>query len=243
VGDGRNALEIEESRACPQQFHAPRQFVLVRLRSICSLSDTLTMGDRRASTYTGGMAARTTRTPEKEATFLAELAKGRPVEIAARLAGMGRRTVYDWREADPEFAALWDEAYETGTALAEDELRRRGVEGWEKPIYQRGEHVGNVREFSDLALLAYLRARKPAMYRERYEAPRQFNTNVNVLPPVTPELATGLLQMAAELGMLPRLPAGDPAAPQPVEGQAHVIDGNGYRPSGDGDGGGIQRTV
>ena len=61
------------------------------------------------------MVARTSRTPEKEAAFLTALAEGRSIGAAAELAGVGRRTVYDWREADPEFASAWTDAETAST--------------------------------------------------------------------------------------------------------------------------------
>ena len=59
--------------------------------------------------------------------FLIGLGEGLSVAGAAKLAGVGRQTVYDWRKRDAAFAAAWDDAIETGTDNLEDEARRSRV--------------------------------------------------------------------------------------------------------------------
>jgi hypothetical protein len=54
---------------------------------------------------------------------------------ASELAGIGRRTAYDWRAADDEFRKAWDEAVEYGTDLIEDEALRRARDGVERPFF------------------------------------------------------------------------------------------------------------
>src|SRR5579872_5816316 len=44
--------------------------------------------------------------------FLAALERSGMVRASARACGVGRRTVYDRRERDPDFAAAWDAALE-----------------------------------------------------------------------------------------------------------------------------------
>jgi hypothetical protein len=86
------------------------------------------------------------RTPEAEEQFLAALRAGKSIAGAAGAAGLGRRTVYDWRERDPAFLERWDEAWDEGTDRLED-LALRGAE-----------------EGSERLLLALLRARRPERY-------------------------------------------------------------------------------
>jgi hypothetical protein len=43
---------------------------------------------------------------------------------------------------------------------------RRGVTGYDKPVYQQGRLVGTVREYSDTLLIFALKARAPDRYRE-----------------------------------------------------------------------------
>lgn len=55
------------------------------------------------------------KTPEAEGKFLSALRQGKSIAGAARAAGIGRRTAYDWRERDSALASAWDEAWEVGT--------------------------------------------------------------------------------------------------------------------------------
>ena len=50
--------------------------------------------------------ARITKRRRKE--FLAALEQTGNARASARLAGIGRRTAYDWRARDPDFAKAWD---------------------------------------------------------------------------------------------------------------------------------------
>lgn len=106
-----------------------------------------------------GRKASTKSTPEKEwneaakLVFCAALASGAMVGEAAAEASINRATAYNWREADADFAAAWDEALQAGTEILEVEATRRAVQGVEEPvvhqgqltpIYERDEH-GQVR--------------------------------------------------------------------------------------------------
>jgi hypothetical protein len=101
----------------------------------------------------------TIRTPENRADFLLELAESGNVGKAAARAGVGRTTVYEWREADPDFAEQWARAEKIATSLLEDEAFRRAHDGVEKPVYQNGEQVGAIREYSDTLMIFLLKAR------------------------------------------------------------------------------------
>ena len=95
---------------------------------------------------------------DRREAFLDVLREVGIVRDACRVAGVGRSTAYEHRREDPAFAAAWDEAVEDALDLAERELLRRGRDGVDKPVYQGGQMVGTIREFSDTALLAYLNA-------------------------------------------------------------------------------------
>ncbi|MCC6530941.1 MAG: hypothetical protein IT531_00190 [Burkholderiales bacterium] len=100
-------------------------------------------------------------------TFLSALAEGLSVTLSAERACIGRDTAYDWRARDAEFLRAWESAIEQGTDLLEDEARRRAVDGIPNPVYQGGQRVGTVQMYSDRLLELLLRARRPAVYRER----------------------------------------------------------------------------
>jgi hypothetical protein len=109
------------------------------------------------------MARRTNRTPEKAAEaeeslapdwslpFLRTLAATGNVTASCAAAGIGRRTAYDRKDIDPEFAAAWQEALEAGTDELERVARDRALAG------------------SDTLMIFLLKARRPDVYRESME--------------------------------------------------------------------------
>ena len=108
----------------------------------------------------------TIRTPEKEIAFLAALAATCSVTRACEAAGMGRRTAYEWREADPEFAARWEKAKRLGAEALEDEGARRAMEGVDEPVFYKGDECGTVRKYSDTLLIFLLKGAMPEKYRD-----------------------------------------------------------------------------
>jgi hypothetical protein len=103
------------------------------------------------------------------AAFLEALAAGWSVTHAAQRAGVARQRLYERRDADEHFAAGWEAALQQGTEALEDEARRRAVDGWDEPVYQRGELVGHVRKYDSRLLEFLLRARDPARFRDSVE--------------------------------------------------------------------------
>ena len=89
---------------------------------------------------------------EKRAKFLASLEEGNSIARAARDAGVGPSTAYEWRTAEPEFAKAWDDAVETGTDGLEDEAIKRAKNG------------------SDTLLIFMLKGRRPEKFKERFSS-------------------------------------------------------------------------
>lgn len=114
------------------------------------------------------MANRTKRTIEKDEKFFTALAGGEPVSAAAQQVGYTRTSVYEWRQADEEFAARWAEAIEIAIERLEAEADRRGVDGVEKPVFYRGKQCGTIREYSDTLLMFRLKRLDPR-YRDRFD--------------------------------------------------------------------------
>lgn len=130
-------------------------------------------GKRRCSIHATD-ATRLTRARKAEletaahkAAFLVEFAKRGIVTTAARSIDVDRATVYRWYESDPAFALAFDDAKEQATDAMENEARRRAVDGVDKPVFQGGELVGYIREYSDTLLTKMLAANRPEKYRER----------------------------------------------------------------------------
>lgn len=103
---------------------------------------------------------------EKLHAFCTALATTGLVRKACEAVGISMTTAFKWRKGIPQFAEMWDEATEVSTALAEDEAWRRAVDGFDKPVFHKGEFVDNVRCYSDPLLMTLLKARKPDTYRE-----------------------------------------------------------------------------
>jgi AcrR family transcriptional regulator len=97
--------------------------------------------------------------------FLERLRGGASIAQAAKIAGIPRRTVYEWRDQSEDFRKAWDEAIEEGTDLLEDAARQRAVEGVQEPVFYKGEVVGYVTKHSDTLLIFLLKARRK-IYRE-----------------------------------------------------------------------------
>ena len=103
--------------------------------------------------------------------FIVALSELGNVKAACKRAGVQRRkTAYDWREADAEFAAAWAEAEIVATETLEAEAWRRAVRGVRstKTIYFKGESIGQQveTEYSDTLLIFLLKARAPDKYRD-----------------------------------------------------------------------------
>jgi hypothetical protein len=129
---------------------------------------------------------RTYRTPETRERFLALLAETGYVDQASKAAGFPRRqTVYEWREADPDFAQAWDDALEAYTQALEAEADRRGMRGVPEPVYWRGEQVGTVQKYSDVLLMFRLNGMRPEKYRQRHEHTGKDGQPINVSVKVT----------------------------------------------------------
>jgi hypothetical protein len=110
---------------------------------------------------------RTIRTQEKREKFLLSLVEtGGNVSASCGLAGIKRRTAYDWRGDDPEFAAEWDEAVNVGLDALESEARRRAFEGIQEPVFYKGEICGHIRRYSDSLIMFMLKAYRP-QFRDR----------------------------------------------------------------------------
>jgi hypothetical protein len=71
-----------------------------------------------------------------------QLRQGHTLAHVREVLEINRVTVYRWRQDDPSFAQAYSEAMEAGNDLIEREARRRAVEGYDRPIFQRGALVG-----------------------------------------------------------------------------------------------------
>ncbi len=118
-------------------------------------------------------------TPKKKEKFLGLLvATGGNVSRSAEAVNVSRQVCYDHRDANDEFKAQWKAAIETGTEDLEQEARRRAFEGFEEPVYYKGEVCGYIQKYSDNLLMFLLKGRRPDAYRDRSQIDFKGETTV-----------------------------------------------------------------
>jgi len=108
------------------------------------------------------------RSREAEDCVVSWLEKGYTVGYAADKANISRQTLLEWRK-DQNFNARVEQAIERGTDVIEDEARRRAVDGVSKPVYQGGECVGHVQEYSDALMQMILGGRRNKYRKQQVE--------------------------------------------------------------------------
>lgn len=106
---------------------------------------------------------------EAKERFLEKLREVGSVYHASLHADVGRATVYQWRDADPEFAKAWDIAISDNLDTLEKSLFQRAVEGVEEPVFYKGDECGRIRRYSDTAAIFLLKGGRPEKFRERLE--------------------------------------------------------------------------
>jgi hypothetical protein len=112
---------------------------------------------------------RPTRTRRQQERYLEGIRKFGTLSHACQLAKCSPHSVYFWRETDDEFVLRENEAQEHLTQDLEREALRRAYEGFDRPVYQKGELVGYERVYSDSLLTMLLKSRRPERYRENID--------------------------------------------------------------------------
>lgn len=144
-------------------------------------------------------------TDQTRQAFLDALAAGWSITKAAAAAGSCKQRFYELRQADEAFAEQWGLAYDAGTDVLRDEIRRRAVDGWDEPVFQKGGQVGVVRKFSDQLLMFEAKRRDPG-YRDNH---RVELTGADGGPIVTEDRSASLAEIAEVLQQTGALPATD----------------------------------
>ncbi len=111
--------------------------------------------------------ARTAWTARRRRVFLETLRTSANVSASARASGISRRDLYRFRQADPAFREDWDHALEEALDDLEGELRRRAVEGVEKPVYYGGKACGAIRSYSDNLGMFLLKSHRPHVFADK----------------------------------------------------------------------------
>lgn len=127
--------------------------------------------------------------------FLELTENGYTPSRARKELGVAPALLTEWMR-DPDFKLEYQAAYEAGSDRLEDEAYRRAHDGVSKPVFQQGECVGHVQEYSDTLMRDLLRARRPDKFRENAPV---VNTNIALVQePDDRELAKALTLLIAE---------------------------------------------
>jgi hypothetical protein len=118
----------------------------------------------------------------RKRVFLIALAETGIISQACARAGWTRSTAQGLRKTDEDFAARWDDALEVAADAAEAEAFRRGVHGWEKDVYFKGNKVGKEVIYSDRLLEMTLKARRPDRFRDSHKMEVDAKGGVLIVP-------------------------------------------------------------
>jgi len=95
--------------------------------------------------------------------FLRTLARTKRVDAACAAAEMPARAAHDLRGRSVRFAAAWEKALRDAAPSVIDAAYARAVEGWDEPIVQGGQVVGQRRRYSEGLLRDLLKREQPAL--------------------------------------------------------------------------------
>ena len=107
-----------------------------------------------------------------------------------------------WRADDPSFAAEWDAALELGLDSLEDELMRRAKDGTLRPVFQGGELVGHIREYSDTLGIFMLKSRRRHVYGDRQFIEQRISLEAKITAMSPEERRARLIELQAKAALL-----------------------------------------
>ena len=141
----------------------------------------------RTSTRGKGQKLTKEETHLLQERFLSAFAETANVRSACKEIGIDRRTVHNWDANDEDFALRYKYAREEADDLVREEIRRRAMDGYDKPLVSWGKVVtdakGNIvteKVYSDNLLSLLARARLPE-FREKQAIDSIQVDNINVL--------------------------------------------------------------
>ena len=117
-------------------------------------------------------------TEQNKDKLLEQLSRTGNLSASAASVGVTRFAVYKAIERDQDFGERIALAREKACNVLENEMYRRGVEGYDEPIFYQGEEVGSVRRYSDKLLQLLARANMGDRYSEKQNV--TIDTNVTV---------------------------------------------------------------
>lgn len=105
-------------------------------------------------------------TPEKQVAFIEALAESGCVDEACKRVGMHRSSAYELRARKnaESFRAAWDAALDHAIQRLSDAAFSRAINGVTRPVFYKGELVGERTYFDERLTMFMLRYRDPARY-------------------------------------------------------------------------------
>jgi hypothetical protein len=105
-------------------------------------------------------------TAERQILFIETLATTKCVDEACRRVGMSDTSAYELRNrpCGAAFAKAWDIALECLLDRVEQSAVERSINGVPRPIFYKGELVGEYRHFDERLTMFLLRSRRAARY-------------------------------------------------------------------------------
>ncbi len=105
-------------------------------------------------------------TAEKQIAFIEALAETACVEAACRRVGMSDSAAYKLRRrpCGAAFREAWDAALDYGLHRLEAAAMSRALHGVARPLFYKGERVGEYRHFDERLTMFLLKSRRPARF-------------------------------------------------------------------------------
>jgi hypothetical protein len=105
-------------------------------------------------------------TPEKQVAFIEALAQCGCVKEACERVGMGRSSAYDLRARKNagSFRAGWHAALDHAVHRLEDAAFSRAIHGVSRPVFYKGEQIGERCYYDERLTMFLLRYRDPCRY-------------------------------------------------------------------------------
>src|SRR3954452_9955258 len=105
-------------------------------------------------------------TAERQIRFIEALAATKCVDEACRRVGMSDTSAYElrYRPCGHAFAKAWELALEAQLDRVDQSAVERSINGVARPIFYKGEQVGEWRQHDERLTMFLLRSRRPARY-------------------------------------------------------------------------------
>jgi hypothetical protein len=90
---------------------------------------------------------------------------------------------YYWLKTDESYAAAFEQARQISGDRMEDEVVRRGIDGFDHPVIYEGKITGSYKAYSDNLAMFFLKGLRPEKYRDNqsgitFTGPTQINITI-----------------------------------------------------------------